>query len=120
MLPGFQLGLRWLSFERLKISFRLKSAKKADPVTALATAWQLQKLVYLASRCHLLSMTCLPRACTLHRMLGRRGIPSNLCIGATKSQGKFSAHAWVEVEGEPVGEPEDIAERFNILNSTAS
>jgi hypothetical protein len=49
--------------------------------------------------------------------LGRRGIPSRLCIGANKSSMGIRAHAWVEVEGQAIGEPEDIVERFKILGS---
>lgn len=111
----FSLRVRRSSLEHLKNSFRLKDGKKADPSGGLAFAHRLQKLVSLAARYHSFSSTCLVRACALHWMLGRRGIPSRLCIGVNRSPAGIHAHAWVEVSGEAVGEPEDIEERFNEL-----
>ena len=61
---------------------------------------------------HLAPMTCLPRALALRKMLAQRGIPSALRIGVRKEAATIAAHAWVEVEGRAVGEPEAIAERF--------
>jgi hypothetical protein len=60
-------------------------------------------------------MTCLPRAFTLRWMLSRRAIPNQLRLGMNKSSMGMYAHAWVEVEEETIGEPEDITERFKIL-----
>ena len=120
VLFGFYLALRWLSFDRLKTLIRPNSAEKADPVRVLAIAQQLHKLVYLASRLHLLSMTCLPRAFTLRWMLGRRDIPAQLRIGISKTATGILAHAWVDVEGETIGESEDIPERFKILDTLES
>jgi len=48
-------------------------------------------------------------------MLARRGIASRLRIGVRKESngaGGIVAHAWVEVDGVALGEPEAIAERF--------
>jgi hypothetical protein len=74
-------------------------------------------LVSLAGRLHLPPMTCLPRALTLRRMLSRHAIPSKLRIGMNKAPTGMHAHAWVEVDGEAVGEPEDIADDFRVLQS---
>jgi hypothetical protein len=60
-------------------------------------------------------MTCLPRALTLRRMLSRHAIPAQLRIGANKTSTGIIAHAWVELDGEAIGEPEDIAESFKVL-----
>lgn len=115
MLFGFFLALRLVSLERLKKTFFLIGGKKVDPAAVLVFAHRQQKLVSLASRLHLLSITCLVRACTLHWMLGRHGIPSRLCIGVNKSLVGINAHAWVEIMGQAIGEPEDIDERFKVL-----
>jgi hypothetical protein len=45
---------------------------------------------------------CLPRALATHAMLRRRGITSRVCLGVAREQGKFAAHAWVEVGKEKV------------------
>lgn len=50
---------------------------------------------------------CLMRSLVLTGLLARRGIPSTLIIGVTPAP-DFTAHAWVEVAGEPLlppGEP---------------
>ena len=60
-------------------------------------------------------MTCLPRALALQRMLARRGIVAALRIGVRKEAATLAAHAWVEVDGRAVGEPEAIEESFRAL-----
>jgi len=40
---------------------------------------------------------CLERSLALWWQLGRRGIESDLRIGARKEAGRFEAHAWVEL-----------------------
>ncbi len=120
VLFGFFLALHWVSLERLKRTFRLNSGKKVEPSRVLVFAHRQEKLIYLASRLHLVSMTCLMRACTLHWMLGRGSIPSRLCIGVSKSLVGIQAHAWVDVMGQAIGEPEDIDERFKILEPVSS
>jgi hypothetical protein len=89
---------------------------KGGTVPAVARA--VAHAVARAAAHHLRPMTCLPRALALQRMLAQRGIPSVLRIGVRKEGGvrkeaaTLAAHAWVEVEGRAVGEPEAIAERF--------
>ena len=120
VLLGFYLALRWLSYDRLRTLIRLNSDEKADPVRTLAIARRLHKRIYLASRLHLLSMTCLPRAFALRWMLARHGIPAQLRIGIGKTATGILAHAWVDVKGETIGESEDIPERVKILDTMAS
>ena len=50
---------------------------------------------------------CLVQSLVLSQMLGARGIPSTLVIGA-RSQPEFEAHAWVEYDGRPVLPPRDF------------
>ena len=115
VLLGFTLALRRVNYERLEAYTRLTKDKCAIPAEALAWAWRTQRLVSLAARLHLISMTCLPRALTLRWMASRHGIPAQLRIGMNKSSAGMLAHAWVEVQGEMIGEPEDIADRFMVL-----
>jgi hypothetical protein len=114
-LLGFYLAIRLVSFDRLEAFTHVTTKKKKAPSGALAWAWGRQRLVSLAARLHLLSMTCLPRALTLRWMLGRNGIPAQLCLGMNRSSTGLLAHAWVEMEGQAIGEPEDISDRFKIL-----
>jgi hypothetical protein len=83
------------------------------PSSTFAT--QIAVAVSRAAAHHILPMTCLPRSLALQRMLGVRGIPARLRIGVRKEPtggGAIAAHAWIEVGGVPVGEPETIEERF--------
>ena len=72
----------------------------------------------IASRNHLVPMTCLRRALTLQWLLVRRGIQTELRIGVKKnSNQRIEAHAWLEYSGTPIGEPEVVTERYAILSS---
>jgi hypothetical protein len=84
------------------------------------SARHLHRLVELASRLHPFPMTCLPRALTLRRLLAWRGIPSLLRIGVAGQGSGMQAHAWVVVAGVPVGEAEDVAEKFSVLEHVSS
>ncbi len=81
-------------------------------------AMSVARAVGRAAAHHLAPMTCLPRALALQRMLAHRGILSALRIGVRKDLGGGSgiaAHAWIEVAGRALGEPEAIEERFRPL-----
>jgi hypothetical protein len=110
ILLGYSLVLRWVSYDRID-----RSPENGSHDILLAE--RLQRLVLWASRLHLISMTCLVQACTLRRMAGRRGIEARVLIGAARISTGILAHAWVEVDGRPIGETDGVAERFNPLAS---
>jgi hypothetical protein len=120
---------RWLFFEawwrllaaalRLRLAPRrtvaqalLASSESVRPTADGGTISSAARAVARAAAHHLTPMTCLPRSLALQRMLARRGIAARVAIGVRKQGGSVAAHAWVEVGGEAVGEPEAIAERF--------
>ena len=52
--------------------------------------------------------TCLTQSLSMHTLLGRRGIPTELRIGVTKAPtGGLLAHAWLEKDGATVVSTED-------------
>ncbi|MBI5351806.1 MAG: lasso peptide biosynthesis B2 protein [Chloroflexi bacterium] len=116
LLLVFYLALRWMSFDSLK--------KKTPPLPkkndVQIDTERLKRLVDMSARLHLLSMTCLPKSLTLRWMLIRRGAPAVLKIGVMKIPDGIQAHAWVELNSMPVGEAEDVAERFKIIESVNS
>ena len=114
-LLGFYLALRWISYERLK-SPNLKPSDE-EPERDLTVARGAHLLVGRASHLHLLPMTCLPRALTLRSMLARRGIRADVRIGARRTTEGIHAHAWVEVQGEAIGETDELNENFQVLDS---
>ena len=114
-LTVYSLALHWASYERLSAAHPSDSPVHAP---ALMTARRLHHIVGLAARLHLLSMTCLVQSLSLHWMLKRRGIPSNLKIGAISLAGTVRAHAWLEMDGEKIGESEDVDGIFRVLVSS--
>jgi len=53
--------------------------------------------------------TCLVRALTLKHLLGQHSIACELRIGVKRGIGEpFEAHAWVEVDGRPLTDGEDL------------
>lgn len=60
---------------------------------------------------HLLDRTdrrCLPRSLALYRALSRAGASPQLWIGFRKVAGRVDGHAWITVDGRPVGEAEAL------------
>ena len=102
-LLAFYFSLRRKSYEELvtaRVFEKKQQNRKHDPAT-------LHQLVLWASYLHVLPMNCLPRALTLHWLLRQNGFDSTLKIGAQKRDATLHAHAWVEVDGQPIGE--DVA-----------
>jgi len=59
-------------------------------------------------------LTCLPRSLGLCWLLARRGLSADLCLGAPRGRPRLPWHAWVELDGLPLGReataPEDAGE----------
>ena len=104
------------SYARLDDSARQVDSLARGASRARADAEQLHRLIYLAAQIHLIPMSCLVQSLTLKKMLGARNIPAQVRIGAQKTQGSLHAHAWVEVDQMPIGEADDVAQRFGILS----
>ena len=56
---------------------------------------------------------CLPRSIALLALLRRGGIECELRIGIGKTDPALEAHAWVEINGVPVNETSDVAQRYS-------
>ena len=57
--------------------------------------------------------TCLSRSLALRNLLEKKGIRTDLRIGVDKDERRFTAHAWLEFDGTPIGD-EAIC-RYNVL-----
>ena len=56
---------------------------------------------------------CLVRSVALSRMLERRGIGGAIVrVGVRRADGQFLAHAWVELNGETLGDADDHVGSF--------
>jgi hypothetical protein len=58
----------------------------------------------LFSRLGLLPDTCLYRSLARYAVLRRAGHPARFCMGLDPKAAEILGHAWVEIDGEPVGE----------------
>ncbi len=62
---------------------------------------QLERAVLAASRI-IPRATCLTQSLALHRLLSHYGYRSTVQFGARHADGRFSAHAWVEQDADPL------------------
>lgn len=50
-----------------------------------------------------IGVTCVPRSLGLAWLLARRGLAAEVCLGAPRNGRRFPWHAWVELNGHPLG-----------------
>ena len=112
----FDLGLRTCPFSSLQAYAARLSARSASPEQVTGLILALKAAVDHARWNHLSPMTCLRRSLSLQKMLARRGIVTELKIGVRKEKGVFDAHAWLEYQGEPLGESKYMRESLTVMN----
>lgn len=61
---------------------------------------------------------CLEQSLSLYVLLRRRGVPAQLKLGVQAYP--FYAHAWVELDGEPVNEDREVVEKFQPMPEFAT
>ena len=84
-------------------------------------AKQMHESVRIAARLHVTKTDCLPRSLVLVEMLNSTGNEAELKIGVTKdSKGALASHAWVEMFGVMVAEPESVGLQFKELVRSGS
>lgn len=114
LLPLTALLLRWRG-----LGFCLRAAhgrldRSRAPVLGEGeqrdVALQVLDSVDRANRRYsLLSADCLPLSLVSWYLARRLGCPMDFRLGVRTLTGRFEAHAWVELRGEPLGEAEDVA-----------
>ena len=116
LLALAELGLRLFGFQRCRrwIGQRVREGTAAEPDLAWATT--AARMVAIAARYGPYRASCLRQALVLWFLLGRRGIPARLRIGATTGKDGFNAHAWIELgERVLIGGDERVRERYATL-----
>ena len=111
LLPLFWMGLRLLGLSRLgtwinRSPVVARAPRLRPPPAAIGI------LVNIAGKHVPFPSTCLTRSLVLNWLLHRRGVHSELRMGVRLILGKLEAHAWVEHEGRPINDAEDVADRF--------
>ncbi|MEO5595972.1 MAG: lasso peptide biosynthesis B2 protein [Lysobacteraceae bacterium] len=84
------------------------------PATApeIQYAQRLAELAAIAGRRSAIRTTCLRQALLLQWLLRRRGLDAQLRIGVRKNNAALDAHAWVELDGVALGEPDLAHAKF--------
>lgn len=113
-LLAADIALRVLPLGRVQRLLALGVGRAAPPVSAATPAViaSTQQNVARAARHHLYPMRCLRRSLALQGMLRRRGIETVLQIGVRKQGEGIVAHAWLEYDGQALGEPETLTADF--------
>jgi hypothetical protein len=88
------------------------SAAHIGPNESWPAIRRLQYLVTAAADNHLYTMRCLPRSMALQRLLSGQGIETCLRIGVQRDGAGLHAHAWLEYEDQPIGQPMGIERHF--------
>jgi len=86
--------------------------RETKPLSAEQTDTLVDQTVQLVETIagrHLTKITCLPRALTITRLLGRRGIRTDLKMGLRREADIVKGHAWVEYNQRPINDADDIS-----------
>lgn len=112
-----RIKLRQQKWLRRKIELASTPPKTNALATSVAAPYiaQLHEAVRLAARLQFGSAACLPRSIVLADMLRSQGYSAQLRIGVNKQGSVLRSHAWVELNGEMIGEPDSVTQEFSAL-----
>jgi Transglutaminase-like superfamily len=119
LLPAVSRCLHTRGFQRTRENLAKKLAG-GNPVAHGATAETLQKtcrMVKAAAYYGFGHPTCLEQSLVLWYLLQERNISTILRIGVRKSAEKFEAHAWVEHDGVPLNQSEEVHQHYAAFES---
>jgi hypothetical protein len=113
LLAVTRFGLRWCHFRRIRSLLSLVAVCgrrfNRRTVSPAVLVWALET----AKRRNPLPGNCLTEALTAEALFKQFGHQPVLCIGASKHNGKFAAHAWLEQDKVVmVGGPEAHIQEF--------
>lgn len=94
-----ELALSTLRFSTIVRLLEKLGQRSAGRILRPAEVHQKRRLLEIAARHHLFSMTCLRQAIVLFLTLKCAGFPCSLKIGVAKDTLGIKAHAWVDYKG---------------------
>ena len=98
-LFGFQKAAQACARIGGQATLRPTSAQDLEDAQAFA------RLAGIAGRRGPVTTTCLRQSLVVRAWLRRRGLDAQLKIGVRKTGGVMDAHAWVELDGVPLAQP---------------
>ena len=113
--PVVAIALKTLGLSRVQAALMRLSVP--PPIPSRETS-SVVRMVEVAARRGVWHANCLQRSLLLWWLLRRRGIASEIRIGARKPDlASIPAfHAWVEVDGHVINDRQDIAEEYASFN----
>ena len=110
LLPACAAALRVAGFARTRrwLTRPPRCRRAALEVAPL----RLASLVHTASSHLPIPCSCLTRSLVLDGMLRRRGVESDLRIGVRLVDERLEAHAWIEVDGQPLNDSAAVTDQF--------
>jgi len=107
--PTISLALRLWGYRRT-LTWLERHSGNPDPRAAtteeLAAAQRIAELAAIAGRRGPVATTCLRQSLAVHWLLRRRGLNTQIRIGVDKLGASPDMHAWVELHGVPLAEPQ--------------
>lgn len=103
----------WASRARLRL-FGLARTLRAwrRPARPAATWPAAARWIGIASRYCPGGGNCLVRSVALYGALRHAGVPADVRIGVGRTAPQLDAHAWVELDGVPVNDADDVGARY--------
>jgi hypothetical protein len=122
LLPLLSLSLKMRGLAATQRWLEKARPKRTSPYSmeTAQIAVEVMRAVGAAVRHGLGHPTCLEQSLTLWWLLQREGVTSQLRIGVRKDGDKFEAHAWVECEGEALGEPGKVHQHYSAFDAELS
>lgn len=103
LIPLTTLRLRIYGFKRLYLKIARRTFLFDASLSSVRTkviAEEIADAVCTANRRHsFYQADCMVESLVLWRLLRRRGLSANFCLGVRTATGSFESHAWVECEG---------------------
>ena len=119
LLPFFWIALRAWGLSRFQAWLNRSpvvagASPGADRLAAIAA------LVNIAGRYSPGPSTCLTRSLLLLWLMRRRGVCGELRVGVRLVEDRLDAHAWVEYQGKPINDVQDVSERYATFDGPLS
>lgn len=108
-LPVTGAFIRAIGFQRTsKVWARFSGSVPLRPSSAqdMTDAQALARLAAIAGRRGPIAVTCLRQSLVVRAWLRRRGLDAQLKIGVKKNGAALDAHAWVELDGVALAQPD--------------
>jgi hypothetical protein len=118
MLLAVDIALRVVPFARLDKALSPRPSPRSARGISAGDVDRICSIVDAAARRQYADASCLRRAIVIRCILGGRGASTRLRLGVRKAGSELVAHAWLELNGQPVGQAQDPRDAFATLENS--